>query len=368
MLTLGSLFSGIGGLELGLEWAGVGPVRWQVEQDAFCRQVLAKHWPDAVRHDDVRTAGAGTLEPVDVICGGFPCQDLSLAGKRAGLAGARSGLWFEYARIVRELRPRFVVVENVAALVDGGLDTVLGDLAALGYGAWWDCVRAADAGAPHRRERLFLVAFAAGVGRGGRAEPADLPDGAREAGLGEGAAHGRRANVADAARLGSRGEGREEPGGRAGSAGRGPGVGLADAHGEGQLQPGGPLADLGRRVGDGGCAVANPDRAGLEGRRLPGCGCSDERTARANRGAGAGGRTGAAESRVGRVPDGLPAGLDGRWPAPPGAAQFDWEPPRTAREVPNRPARLKALGNAVVPQVAYAIGRVVRALAESEVA
>ena len=90
-MTIGSLFSGIGGLELGLEWAGLGPVRWQVEQDMWCRAVLAKHWPDAGRFDDVCTVGA-ELEPVDIICGGFPCQDLSNAGARAGLAGARSGL------------------------------------------------------------------------------------------------------------------------------------------------------------------------------------------------------------------------------------------------------------------------------------
>jgi DNA (cytosine-5)-methyltransferase 1 len=289
MLALGSLFSGIGGLELGLEWAGIGPVRWQVEQDAFCRQVLAKHWPDATRHDDVRTVGAANLEPVDVVCGGFPCQDLSTAGKRAGLAGARSGLWSEYARVVRELRPRIVVVENVSALVGFGLDTVLGDLAALGYGAWWDCVRAADAGAPHRRERLFIVAYAPS---GGQRSRGDVP----------------RAGESDA---------------------DGSGAALADADGRGESEPSGPQCEERGRARDRGEArgVADADGAGLEGRRLSGRGCPDERAARADRGAGAGGRPETAESRVGRVPDGLPAGLDGRWPAPPGEAQHDWEPP-----------------------------------------
>ena len=95
--TIGSLFSGIGGLELGLELAGVGHTVWQVECDPFCRQVLAKHWPKTERFDDVRNVGKHNLKYVDVICGGFPCQDISYAGKGAGLAGKRSGLWYEYA-------------------------------------------------------------------------------------------------------------------------------------------------------------------------------------------------------------------------------------------------------------------------------
>ena len=159
MSTIGSLFSGIGGLELGLEWAGLGRVTWQVEKDEYCRQILAKHWPDAVRHADVRAVGAHNLSRVDVLCGGFPCQDISIAGKGAGLSGARSGLWSEYARLVRELRPRIVVVENVAALVVRGLDRVLCDLAACGYDAIWFPLRASDVGAPHLRERLFIVAY-----------------------------------------------------------------------------------------------------------------------------------------------------------------------------------------------------------------
>lgn len=98
-LTIGSLFSGIGGLELGLEWAGLGPVKWQVEQSGFCRRVLAKHWPNVRRFRDVREVGSAELTPVDLICGGFPCQDLSSAGKGAGLAGRLSGLWWEFLRV-----------------------------------------------------------------------------------------------------------------------------------------------------------------------------------------------------------------------------------------------------------------------------
>ena len=161
-LTMGSLFSGVGGLDLGLEWAGLGPVKWQVEKDGYARRVLARHWPEAERFDDVRTVGAHNLKSVDLICGGFPCQDLSYAGKGAGLAGAQSGLWTEFDRIIGELRPRYVVIENVPALAARGLATVLRDLAAYGYDAVWFPIRAADVGAPHRRERLFIVAYSSG--------------------------------------------------------------------------------------------------------------------------------------------------------------------------------------------------------------
>jgi len=157
-MTIGSLFSGIGGLELGLERAGLGPVVWQAESDPFCRRVLEKHWPGARRYEDVREIDE-TAERPDIICGGFPCQDISLAGTGAGLAGERSGLWSEFARIVCELRPRFVVVENVSALLGRGLGDVLGDLATGGYDARWDCIPAQAVGAPHRRDRLFVVAW-----------------------------------------------------------------------------------------------------------------------------------------------------------------------------------------------------------------
>lgn len=157
-LRIGSLFSGIGGLELDLERAGLGHVVWQVEIDPFCRDVLARHWPEVVRYEDVRSIRAATVAPVDIVCGGFPCQDVSLAGKRAGLAGERSGLWSEFRRIVEELAPSIVVIENVLGLRTSGLPRVLADLADLGFDAEWSDLSAADVGAPHLRRRLFLVA------------------------------------------------------------------------------------------------------------------------------------------------------------------------------------------------------------------
>jgi len=158
MLTFGSLFAGIGGFDLGLERAGM-TCKWQVEIDPFCRKVLEKHWPNVKRYEDVRTVGRASLEPVDLICGGFPCQDISNAGKRAGIDGERSGLWSEFHRIICELRPRFVLVENVAALLVRGIGRVLGDLAACGYDAEWEVLSACAFGAPHSRERLFLTAY-----------------------------------------------------------------------------------------------------------------------------------------------------------------------------------------------------------------
>lgn len=164
-MTIGSLFSGIGGLELGLEWAGLGPTIWQVEKDPFCRRVLAKHWPDADRTvTDVTHAERANLAPVDLVCGGFPCQDVA-DSEGVGLGGVRSGLWFAMLDTVRELRPRFVVVENVADLALRGLDRVLAGFASSGFDAEWFTLRSADVGHAHGRARLFIVAYANRNGR-----------------------------------------------------------------------------------------------------------------------------------------------------------------------------------------------------------
>ena len=152
------LFSGIGGFSLGLERAGMETVAF-CEIDPFCRKVLKKHWPDVPIYEDVRTLNNEQVGPVDVICGGFPCQDISIAGKGAGIEGERSGLWSEYKRLIGELRPRRVVVENVSALLGRGLGRVLGDLAALGYDAEWHCIPATYVGARHIRDRVWIVAY-----------------------------------------------------------------------------------------------------------------------------------------------------------------------------------------------------------------
>jgi DNA (cytosine-5)-methyltransferase 1 len=161
------LFAGIGGISLGLERSEAFSTVAFCEIDEFCHRVLKKHWPEVPIYNDVRTITAKKLASdgitVDAICGGFPCQDVSEAGKKAGLAGGRSGLWFEYARLIGELRPKYVIVENVSELLIRGFDEVLGTLATLGYDAEWHCIQACDVGAPHIRDRVFIIAYPSGV-------------------------------------------------------------------------------------------------------------------------------------------------------------------------------------------------------------
>lgn len=168
-----SLFAGIGGFDLGLERTGGFKTVAFCEIEPFCQRVLAKHWPEVPIYDDVRALTAERLAAdgvaVDVITGGFPCQDISVAGKRAGITeGTRSGLWSEFARLIGELRPRYVIVENVAGLLNGPPERpgawfgrVLGDLAERGYDAEWENIPAATVGASHRRERVWIVAYSA---------------------------------------------------------------------------------------------------------------------------------------------------------------------------------------------------------------
>lgn len=158
-----SLFSGIGGLDLGLERAGM-TIAGQVEIDPWCRTILAKHWPEVPRHDDVRTAAGwwGDRRAPDLVAGGFPCQPVSVAGRQLAQADSR-WLWPAFAQVIRHLGPRYVLVENVPGLLGRGMGDVLGDLAALGYDAEWDCVPAALVGAPHIRNRIFIVAHPAGT-------------------------------------------------------------------------------------------------------------------------------------------------------------------------------------------------------------
>lgn len=277
------LFSGIGGFSLGLERATMeGGEYVGFETTAFCeieefpRKVLAKHWPDVPCYRDVRELTAERLAAdgiaVDVICGGFPCQDISFAGKGAGLAGERSGLFYEVARLVGELEPRYVILENVAALLSRGLADVLGTLASLGYDAEWHCIPASYVGAPHRRDRIWIVAY-----------PSIM--------LGNGCAD----------------------------------------HTE--IRMGGALSELGD--GCGAKALAYSNSAGLEGRSL----------------AGDAGQVGPRfQQQLERCADG-----DGpEWCPEPAVG-------RVVDGISDRAHRLKALGNAVVPQIPELIGRAILA-------
>ena len=165
MVRLGSAFSGIGGFELGLHWAIPDlETVWQIEKDKFCQKVLKKHWPHSQIYDDITTINTKNLEDVDMLCAGFPCQDFSFAGKGAGINGKKSGLFWELWRVLSEFgeqerRIPIVLLENVPAITNRGMGTVLGALSQIGYNAEWFTIRASDFEAPHIRERWFCICY-----------------------------------------------------------------------------------------------------------------------------------------------------------------------------------------------------------------
>jgi len=323
-LTFGSLFAGIGGFDLGFERAGM-VCKWQVEIDDYANQVLAKHWPNAHRERDIRECGKHNLEAVDVICGGFPCQDISYAGQGAGLDGERSGLFFEAIRVVRELRPRIVVLENVAALLTRGLDRVLGTLAEIGFDAEWHCIPAAAVGAPHIRDRVFVLAYAKHDGliastgqypgnqqQQGRAEK----QGSTKQSQGSGCGSAISSNVSDTFSTRARNE--------IGA------IGGQERKATGAFQP-----EIVRQ-GDG---AIMPEGADAVREDVPNARCDGSR--------GAKGVDGCASIRGERVANTTSGGW---WEAEPDVG-------RVANGIPARIHRLRGLGNAVVPQVAEWIGR-----------
>lgn len=156
-LTFGSMFSGIGGLDKGLERAGM-ELLFQCEKDRYAQQVLKKHWPEVPCYGDIRKLRTDELPPVDVIAGGPPCQDFSYAGKRKGISGDRGLLSIIYWKQISEIRPKYVIMENVPGILDGGLLSVLTEASLCGYDCEWNTVSAASVGAFHRRDRIFLVA------------------------------------------------------------------------------------------------------------------------------------------------------------------------------------------------------------------
>ncbi len=153
------LFSGIGGFALAARWVGWETVGF-CEIDPYCQKVLRKHWPNVPIHEDIRELdGQDYKGAIDIITGGFPCQDISVAGKGAGIDGERSGLWSHLARLIGEVRPAYAVMENVAALLGRGMERVAGDLAEIGYDAEWHCIPASAIGAPHQRDRTWIIAY-----------------------------------------------------------------------------------------------------------------------------------------------------------------------------------------------------------------
>jgi DNA (cytosine-5)-methyltransferase 1 len=316
MATHGSLFSGIGGIDLGFEWAGIDTL-WQVEIDPYCRNLLEMRFPNAARYEDVNKVGSHNLQPVDIISGGFPCQDISYAGKGAGIDGSRSGLWSQLHRVIGELRPRFALIENVPALLKRGLDRVLSDLADIGYDAEWQIVGADDVGAPHKRKRIWIVAYtqhsADRTNGGQEGEKKSVQGINREEGRSglSGRTGCNATDVADTKVSGKRtrlreGESTEKRGRRYGNIGGEDAV--ADT-GSGRLQGG---ENTGNNQGDG--AESNDEQS--------------QRLHRSNRSSGEGQVGWLPEPDVGRVAHGIPSRVD----------------------------RLKGLGNAVVPHIPHLIG------------
>lgn len=314
------LFSGIGGMSLGLRMAGGYETVGFCEIEPFCLRVLAKHWPGVPIWEDIRELGPNdVVERVgrpDIIVAGFPCQDISAAGKGGGIHASRSGLVWDAIRLIHCLGPRWLLLENVPALRTRGADEVLESLEAFGYACWPLLVGADDVGAPHRRKRVWIVAYAGcerrGASRVGREIHERLESEQASGAVLADALHDGRGCCCSAHDDHGQQPPRHEPDGRD--------AGMADASGEGS-------PELLRIAGDA--------RAELE------------------------------------------AAVGNRWPARPGEPQHDWEAPRliesgvgiAAHGLPGRLARLasrrrreqlKALGNAVVPQVVCAIGRAIR--------
>jgi len=341
---------------LGFEQAGF-TCKWQVEIDDYANKVLEKHWPNVHRERDINDCGKENLEWVDVIVGGFPCQDLSYAGRGAGLDGERSGLFFETVRLVCELRPRIIMLENVAALLTRGLDRVCGTLAAVGYDAEWHCIPAAALGAPHIRDRIFILGYANSYSQSTSpvdAETPRLPD----------------VDNADSPRRGeSDKEMAERPSEQSNGASfqqsaiadpKSVGRGQIDANGgrgkkriekkqtKGFRNGGGFAANVSDADGknsQGGIPNREFDKKGreIQGQRFfTQCSVKRERD---------GDSEGTIKPELGRIINGLSGGLDrdlNFW------KNGDWEKgvPRVTVKSPNRINRLKGLGNAVVPQVA----------------
>jgi len=365
-LTHFSLFSGIGGIDLAAEWAGFRTVG-QVEKADYPYRVLCKYWPDVpkwrdirdVTRESVRRAGIGAI---DLLSGGFPCQPYSVAGKRRGKEDDRH-LWPEMLRVIQELRPTWVLGENVANIVNMVLDDVLADLEDAGYETQAFIIPACAVRAPHQRKRVFIVAYnnqlrrdmwrfeGQGIQRADKTcDEAD--SGGQDVAYSAGLERGTRAEKQGILR-GMPADG-EECGNAGGSGEAQSGQDVAHSSSTGlERQQWQESERAGMRLADGNQTVADTHKSGLQGhRRLQEC--ARKRALGMYSKAFQGRRQ--PESRLGGVLDGISAWLDSyRWPAPYGADQYDWEPPRLAKGMPNRRERLKALGNAVVPQQVYPI-------------
>lgn len=167
-LTHGSLFSGIGGFELGAEWSDIKTI-WNCEILPYQQKILKQHFPNTEQYADIKELR--NPKYVDIISGGFPCQDISNSGTKLGIKGHRSGLWGEMFRIIREVRPKYIIIENSPALIIRGFERVLCDLSEIGYNAEWQCLSGKQFGTQHKRERIYCIAYSNGIGQQAFYEP-----------------------------------------------------------------------------------------------------------------------------------------------------------------------------------------------------
>ncbi len=378
MLRMIDTFSGIGGFSLAARWLGGIQTVQFVECDPFCQRILAKHWPTVPIHDDICTFQP---EPgsADIVCGGFPCQDISQAGKGAGLAGSRSGLFYELLRVIRLVQPRYIVLENVAAITYRGMDDVLGSLAEAGYDAEWACIPAAAVGACHQRDRWWCVAVANSSGHEETRQKQQPTRTEQHGGL---AADPKSERRGEGSGQGEGQAGHEEPGACNGAA-------RFTAFSSHMLSHGGAGQQHGQLEGqtvfefrDGDRAdVADADRQLLQRRGKPGFmdgqagadkGEGDQRQLDGNAVEHCGATSDPNRQRL-EEPDEL-GSKRAPWPAAVARLSPDWrsylsEPVlcRGDDGLSGRVDRLKALGNAVVPQVAQIpLARVLALQAASE--
>ena len=372
-LRYGSLFSGIGGIDIGLDLAGF-ECAWQVEIDDYCRQILDKHWPEVPKYKDIYEVKGSEVEPVDILCGGFPCQPVSVAGKRSGVDDAR-WLWDEFYRLICELRPRWVVAENVTGLLSANSGRafagVLRDLAEGGYDAVWDVYPAGGpggVGAPHRRERVFIVAHTdsskqtkesgdvrevSGVsqevgedisavvsGRGGK-------DVANAKGKRHGRWTGKKRRITKR-ELQQEKQRRSKVGSEV--------KGRSGSHGDVAN-----TSDNGRKTldGRGGKQVRGKGSTSEASREsvsehVANTKCIGQQRSRSSR------KWSSSETYGERQADNaFTVGINNQWGVEPNVG-------RVANGVPNRVDRLRALGNGVVPQVAYKVARMIYEYTEKE--
>lgn len=370
------LFSGIGGIALAAHWAGIETAAF-CEIEPYCQQVLSRHWPTVPIYTDVHGITRECLEEdgvmdddrtIDIVLGGYPCQPFSSAGKRKGETDDRH-LWPEMFRVIQEIRPRWVVGENVAGHVTLGLDSVLTDLESEGYTCRAFLLPAASVGAPHKRERVFIVAHATGSQRRtGTEKPGTLRAGDENRGKsnhpdGSGAAQRGRKSVADTDGIGwdNGGDNRERRQIRDDFQRVSP---KSDETRDEREHWSGAVGNVGRSVCEsvaypfhsrveGGTEAGNPEGKRSRSHQHP------QRCNQLQRG-----DCGATKPGLGGASDGVPAWMDGyRWPAAFGEPQKEWEAPRLTQGGKNRRQRLQALGNAVVPQQIYPI---LKAIADYE--